>query len=137
MSQLFSRSEVFSWFIVTWSKDYSEGKLQSCLMAGSCHLDRTSNIKICVECQIFLIVIYVNWHRVLQFGAHSSYYKGALTLKRSFLVVCTHFRSDFHVGWKNQNKHSTLNSSFNDLEKWQTTRTIKKFSNPFLWTKLP
>ena len=44
-------------------------------------------------------------------------YKGALTQKRSFLVICTTFRSDFCDGWKNQNKHSTLNLSFNALPK--------------------
>jgi len=27
--------------------------------------------------------------QVLQFGAHSRHYKGALTQKRSFLVICT------------------------------------------------
>ena len=42
-----------------------------------------------VECQIFVIVIFFNCNRVLQFGAHSRYYKGALTQKRSFLVICT------------------------------------------------
>ena len=46
------------------------------------------------------------------------YQKGVLTQKRSFLVICTTFRSAFHVSWKNQNKHSTLNSSFNGLSKW-------------------
>ena len=35
---------------------------------------------------------------ILQFGAHSRYYKAALTQKRSFSVLCTTFRSDFHVG---------------------------------------
>ena len=50
------------------------------------------------------------------FKGHS--HKGALTQKRSFLVICTTFRSDFHVGWKNQNKHSTLNLSFDTLSKW-------------------
>ena len=59
-------------------------------MSSSCHLDRASNVEIGVECQIFVIV--------LQFGAHSRYYKGALTQKRSFLVICTTFRSDIHVG---------------------------------------
>ena len=34
-----------------------------------------------------------------------------------FSKVCT-FRSDYHVGWKNQNKHSKLNSSFDALSKW-------------------
>ena len=43
---------------------------------------------------------------------------GALTQKRSFLVTCTNFRFDFHAGWKNQNKHSTLNSSIDALSKW-------------------
>ena len=61
-----------------------------------------------------VIVIIFYYVQVLQFGAH----KGALTKKRSFLVTCTTFRSDFHSGWKNQNKHSTLNSSFDALSKW-------------------
>ena len=65
-------------------------------MSGSCYLDRASNVKVSVECQIFVIVIFLTvW--VLQFGAHTRYYKGALTQKRSFLVVCTTL-SDFHVG---------------------------------------
>ena len=87
-------------------------------MPGSCHLDRASNVEIGVECQIFVIVIFFNCGRVLQFRAHSRHYKGALTQKWSFLVICTTFRSDFHVGWKNQNNHSTLNSSFDALSKW-------------------
>ena len=33
-------------------------------------------------------------------------------------MICTTFRSDFHVGWKNQNKHSTLNLSIDALSKW-------------------
>ena len=87
-------------------------------MSGSCHFDRASNVETGVECQIFVIVIFFNWGQVLQVGAHSMYYKGALTQKRSFLVICTTFRFDFQVGWKNQNKHSTLNSSFDALWKW-------------------
>ena len=59
------------------------------------HLDRALSVEISVECQIFVIVIFYNCCRVLQFGAH---YKGALTQKRSFLVICTTIRSDFHVG---------------------------------------
>ena len=58
-------------------------------MSGSCHLDRALNVEIGVECQIFVIVIFFNCGRVLQFGAHSRYYMGALTQKRSF---------DFHAG---------------------------------------
>ena len=68
----------------------------SFLMSGSCHLDRASNVEIGVECQIF-VFIFLNCGRVLQFGAHSSYYKVTLTQKRSYLVICTTFRSDFHV----------------------------------------
>ena len=88
------------------------------LMSGSCHLDRVSNFEISVECQIFDIVIFFNCDRVLQFETHSRHYKDALTHRRSFLVICTTFRSDFHVSWKNQNKHSTLNSSCDALSKW-------------------
>ena len=78
-------------------------------MSGSCHLDSASNVEIGFECQIFVITIFIKFGQVLQFGAHSRYYKGALTQKRSFLVICTTFRYDFHVCGKNQNKHSTLN----------------------------
>ena len=66
--------------------------LSSCFMSGSFHLDRASG----VECQIFVIVIFFNHGRVLQFGAQV-----ALTQKRSLLVICTTFRFDFHVGRKN------------------------------------
>ena len=66
-------------------------------MSGSCHLDRALIVKIGVECQIFVIVTFFNCSWGLQFGAHSRYYKGALTQKRSFLVICTTFRYDFHV----------------------------------------
>jgi hypothetical protein len=58
-------------------------------MSGSCHLDRASNVEIIVECQIFVIVMFFTCGRVLQFGTHSRYYKGALTQQRLFLVICT------------------------------------------------
>ena len=48
----------------------------------SCHFKRASNVEIGVECQIFVIVIFSNCGRVLQLGAHSSYYKDASTQKR-------------------------------------------------------
>ena len=60
-------------------------------MSSSCHLDRASNVEIGVECQIFVIVIFFNCGRVLQFGAHSRYYKSALTQKRSSFVLCATF----------------------------------------------
>ena len=62
-------------------------------MSGSCHLDRVANVEIGVKSKIFDIVIFFNCSRVLPFGAHSKYYKGALIQKRSFLVICTTFRS--------------------------------------------
>ena len=68
-----------------------------------------------VECQIFLIVIFFNCSQVLQFGAHSRCYKGALTQKHFQLSHA--LRSDFHVSRKNENKHSTLNLSFKALSK--------------------
>ena len=67
-----------------------------------------TNVKIGLECQIFLIVISFNCGRVLKFGAQT----------RSFLVICTTFMSEFFVGWKNQNEYSTLNLSFDTLFKW-------------------
>ena len=102
---------LINWYI--FLRMGSEWKYLMRLFSGSCHLDRASNG---VECQIFVIFIFFNYGQVLLFGAHSWYYKGALPQKRSFLMIC--IRSDFHVGWKNQNKHSTTNSSFDALSKW-------------------
>ena len=87
-------------------------------MSDSVHLDRASNIKIGVECQIFVIVVFFNCSRVLQFGVHSRYHNGELAQKSLFLAIVTTFRSAFHACWKNQNKHSTLNSSFDALSEW-------------------
>ena len=56
-------------------------------MSGSCHLDRASNVEIGVECQIFVIFTFFNCGRVLQFGAHSRYYKGGLTQTISLYVL--------------------------------------------------
>ena len=58
---------------------------------------------------LLLLSFFYCSHQVLQFGAHSRYYKGALTQKRSFLVISDLF---FMLAEKNENKHSTLNSSF-------------------------
>ena len=41
------------------------------LMSGSCHLEKVLNVEIGVEIQIFLIIIFFNCSKVLQFGAHS------------------------------------------------------------------
>ena len=79
------------------------------LMSGSCHLENSLTVEIGVECQIFVILIFFNCSRVLQFGAHSRYYNGALTQKRSFSYLI------FMSAKKNQNKHSTLISSFDAL----------------------
>ena len=79
-------------------------------MSGSCHLDNASIVKIGFEYQIFVIVVFFSCIRVLQFGAHSRYYKGALTQKRSFLVI-------FMLNEKNQNIYSTLNWSFEAMSK--------------------
>ena len=64
-------------------------------MSGSGHLDRASHVEIGIGCQIFVIVIFFNCSRVLQFGAHSRYYEGASTQKKHFLVICTILRYHF------------------------------------------
>ena len=43
-------------------------------MSGSCYLDRASNVKIGVECQIFVTVTLFKCGRALQFGAHLRYH---------------------------------------------------------------
>ena len=37
-------------------------------MSGSCHLDRASNVKIGVECQIFVIVIFLTATKFYNLG---------------------------------------------------------------------
>ena len=65
---------------------------------------------------------------------HSRYYKGTLTQKRLVFVLCTTFKSDFHVSWNNQNKHSTLNSSFDALSKWNDPHIIVEIET--IWFSL-
>ena len=55
-------------------------------------------LKLMLNVKYLLLLFSFHCGRVLQFGAHSRYYKGALTHKRSFLEICTTFRSDFGVG---------------------------------------
>ena len=70
-------------------------------MSGLYHLNRASNVEIGVKCQIFVIDIFFTFDQVLQLNLGHSQgitYKDAITQKKSFLMVCTIFRSDFHVG---------------------------------------
>ena len=76
----------------------------------SCHLDRASNVEIGVECQTFVIAIFFNFGRILQFGAHSRHHKGALTQKRFFLCDLYYFQIDFHVSRKKSKQ--TFNTKF-------------------------
>ena len=76
------------------------------LMSGSCHLDRASNVEIGVECQIFRIVRFLIEPSFTILGT----FKGRLSQKRSFLVICTTFRSAFHNGWKKSKQ--TFNTKF-------------------------
>ena len=54
--------------------------------------------KLVLNIKYLLLLSFFYFGRALQFGAHSRYYKGAFTQKRLFLVICTTFRFDFHVG---------------------------------------
>ena len=52
------------------------------------------HVEIGVECQMFVIVVFLFCSRALQFGAHSRYYDGALiTQNRSRSVICTTYIS--------------------------------------------
>ena len=64
----------------------------------------------CRMLDIYYCYLLKLWPSFTIWGASMWYYKGALTQKRSWY--------DFHVGWKNQNKYSTLNLSFDALSKW-------------------
>ena len=92
---------------------------------------------------VFAIAIFFHCGWVLQFGAHLRYYKGALTQKRSFLVICTkYFQIWFCVSWKNQNKHSTLirhstlcpNDLYQTKEKLACVYDKKNAYLCFLWS---
>ena len=106
------------------------------LMSGSCHFTGCKCQNWCWS-QIFVTVIFFTCDWVLQFRAHSRYYKGALTQKRSFLVLCTTFRSDFHVCWNNQNKHSTVNLSFNALSYDIKLNIDLEENNKQMYCKIP
>ena len=75
------------------------------------------NVKISFACQIFDIVIFFKCRRVLQFGAHSRYYKGAFTQKRSFLVNLLLSDLLFISAKKIKTNISTLNWSSDTLSK--------------------
>ena len=98
-------------------------------MSGSCHLDTASNVKSRIQCQIFVIVIFFNCSWVLQFGAHSRYYEGASTQKRSFQVICTTFRSAFSC-WLKKSKQ-TFKTKFDAMSKWHEPDIILWFF--FFW----
>ena len=73
----------------TYLKQNNKGPHQrryTCVLFKPCsyHLDRGSSVEIGVECQIFVMVIFFSCGKVLQFGAHSRYYKGALTQRDNF-----------------------------------------------------
>ena len=95
------------------------------LMSGSLHLSRALNLEIGVECQkIFVIVIFFNCGRVLQFGAHSKYYKGALTQKRFVLLSNLIFVSAEKI---KTNIQHWLDSSFTALSKWHEPDITEKY----------
>ena len=60
-------------------------------MSGSCYLDKASKVETGVE---FLLLL--SFLTVAEFY-NLGHIQGALTQKRSFLVICTTFRSDFYV----------------------------------------
>ena len=91
-------------------------------MSGSCHLNRASNLEIGVKCQIFVNVIFLTAAEFYNLG----HIRRALTQNISVLVICISSRSDFCVGWKNQNKYSTLALSFEALSKWHEPDIIHK-----------
>ena len=63
-------------------------------MSGSCHLTERQMLKLVLNVKCLLLFSFLT---EAEFGAHSRYYKGTLTQKRSFLVIFTTFRSDFRV----------------------------------------
>ena len=80
-------------------------------LSGSCHLARALNVKIGVEFQIFIIVTFFNCGQVLQFGAHSRYYKGAWTQKISFLVICNKYFQIWFL-YRLKKSKQTFNTKF-------------------------
>ena len=64
-------------------------------MSGSHHLDRVSNVKIGIECQIFVIVIFFNCDQVLQFGAYLRYYRGNCSFTGKFLLLLKYRVHDY------------------------------------------
>ena len=96
------------------------------LMYGSCHLDKASNVEIGVECQIFVIVIFFNYSRVLQFGAHS-----IVKLKRYFFSNLYYFQICFSCRLKKSkqifNTKFVIQCSVQiGHRSWESRKTIQK-----------
>ena len=81
---------LFDWHVLLGELDNHDLKLKQ-LSSGLCHLDRASNVEIGVDCQLFVIIIFFYCSRILQFRAHSRYYMGALSQKRSFFSDLYYF----------------------------------------------
>ena len=78
-------------------------------------------------CRCWRITLFVTKYMMLIFTqpfnttisfASPIFFRDYVPVVHNSKVICTSFRFDFRVGWKNQNKHSTLNSSFDALSKW-------------------
>jgi hypothetical protein len=85
------------------------------------------------ECQIFVIVIFFNccWH--LQFGAHSSYYKGALTQKKLIFSALYYFQIWFSCRLKKSKQ--TFKTKFviqRSVQMTWTRQKERKFQNSML-----
>ena len=56
-------------------------------------------LKLVLNVKYLLLLSFLTEAEFYNFGhIQGVYYKGALSQKRPFLVICTTFRSDFHVG---------------------------------------
>ena len=84
------------------------------------------------------LVLNVKYFILFSFLTAAEFYNLGHTQKRSFLVLCTTFRTDFQDSWKNQNRHSTLNSSFDALSKWHDSHInfVNSVIKWILWEKL-
>ena len=65
---------------------------------SSSHLDWESNAEIGVVKYLLLLSFLTEVEFYNLRHIQGTYHKGVLTQKRSFLVLCTTFRSYFHVG---------------------------------------
>ena len=84
-------------------------------------------LKLVLNAEWFLLLLFFNWYWVLHFGANSSYECSLIQKKlwSSIRVICSSFRTDFVKSWKLKKQRFKIPHQFQNsmaLLKWHDAR---------------